>query len=188
MHLRTLTTTSYWYYIWVHMSYHTKTRLRCQILMKVLIWGNNDWYTRLLAGNLFPGACLAGGGEKDDVSVSLAAMPHASACWSWLLLMLLDSHLQILLSSDPPLKNYFLDSWLKRGLHPSAAGLYSPMISGRSFFRAFPAGWLRKSAILSPISLHMPLPMPCSQKNWPQTHVIWNSMNYLVGYYLEKLV
>ena len=116
MHLRPLTTIFYWYYIWVYMMfYNMKIWLRCQILKKVLMWRNNDWCTRLLFGSSSPRTRLTGEGGNNGMSVLLAAMQHASACWSWHLLMLLDSHLWILLGSDSSLKNYFLDSWLKHG-------------------------------------------------------------------------
>lgn len=64
---------------------------------------------------LFPRTHLTGEGGNSGMSVLLAAMQHASACRSWHLLMLLDSHLWILFGSDSSLENYFLDSWLKHG-------------------------------------------------------------------------
>lgn len=59
--------------------FHTKSPLKCQIQMKVLIWGNNDWCIRLLAEKIFPRALLVGVDKKSGC-LSSTAICHTSAC------------------------------------------------------------------------------------------------------------
>lgn len=136
---------------------------------------------------LFPRTHLTGEGGNSGMSVLLAAMQHASACRSWHLLMLLDSHLWILFGSDSSLENYFLDSWLKHG---PILLLQGSIVSHHLWTVLLLSSSCRltgEGCCLAPTSLHIPLPRPCSQKSCPQTQGIWNSMNYSVDCHLDNL-